>query len=664
VARQRDNDRDRFFTRRALLLGAGKAALLSALVGRLYYLQVVESDKYATLAEDNRMNLKLLVPPRGRILDRTGETLATNRLNYRVVLVREQAGNIEVTLEQLGKLIDVTENDTRRVLREVKRKRAFVPVVVRENLSWDDVAKLEVNAPDLPGISIDVGQSRLYPHTEAVGHILGYVGAVSEGELKEGGEDPLLDLPDFRIGKNGVEKIHDSVLRGGAGSSQVEVNAVGRVIRELNRNEGQPGRDVELTLDIGLQEYVRQRVGEESAGVVVMDIHSGEILAMVSAPAFDPNTFAAGINARDWEELLSNPKSPLTNKAIAGQYPPGSTFKIVTALAGLESGVVTPSTVISCPGHMEFGNRLFHCWKYKGGHGPVALHEGMMYSCDVYFYEVARRIGIDRLAEMARRMGLGKQLAVDLPGERPGLIPTRDWFKARRGGSWPQGETLNAGIGQGMILATPLQLATMTARLANGGYAVVPHLTRKIGGKKPNMPNQPPYPSLGINPAYLKAVMGGMDGVSNEARGTAFKSRITEPGFELAGKTGSAQVKAISMAEREKGVRKNEDLPWRFRDHALFVAFAPVHAPRYACALIIEHGGGGGAVAAPVARDVLLETQKREQYWQSADIARRSASLDPSVGTFGSGSGARSFSFCCDDPNHPHAGMFSGGFFG
>jgi penicillin-binding protein 2 len=555
-------------------------------------------------------------------MDRSGETLANNRLNYRVVIVREQAGKVDQTLEALGKLIDVTEADVRRVLREVKRKRAFVPVVVRENLSWEDVAKLEINAPDLPGVSIDVGQSRLYPHTEAVGHILGYVGAVSDAELKEGREDPLLDLPDFRIGKNGIEKVHDAVLRGTAGSSQVEVNAVGRVIRELNRDEGQPGRDVELTLDIGLQNYVRERLGEESSAVVVMDVISGELLAMVSAPAFDPNAFAGGINPRDWEELLANPKSPLTNKAIAGQYSPGSTFKMVTALAALEAGVVTPTSLIGCPGHLEFGNRLFHCWKYRGGHGQVNLHDAMKFSCDVYFYETARRVGIDRLAEMARRLGLGVPLGVDLPGERPGLIPTRDWFRIKRGGTWPQGETLNAGIGQGMVLTTPIQLATMTARMANGGFAVVPHLTRRIGGKKPNLPNQPPYPSLGLNPTHLKAVLAAMSGVTNEPNGTAFKSRIVEPGLEMGGKTGTAQVRIITMAEREKGVRKNEDLPWRFRDHALFVAYAPVQSPRYAVSVIVEHGGGGSTVAAPIARDVLIETQRRERFWHTADNDR------------------------------------------
>ncbi|WP_395826304.1 penicillin-binding protein 2 [Elstera sp.] len=609
--RQRDQERERLFTRRALLLGLGQAGLFGALGARLYYLQVIEADKYATLAEDNRINMRLLVPPRGRILDRYGEVLATSRLNYRVVLVREQAPNVEATLDAIARLITVSDTDRRRVLRDVRRKRAFVPVMVREDLSWEEVARMEVNAPDLPGVSIDVGQSRLYPHTEAVGHILGYVGAVSEVDLKGSNGDPLLELPDFRIGKNGVEKIHDQALRGVAGASQIEVNSVGRVIREVNRDDGHPGRDVELTIDIALQEYVRERVGEESTAAVVIDCHNGEILSLVSAPAFDPNMFSAGLKANDWEELQAHPKTPLTNKAVSGQYSPGSTFKMVTALAALEAGVINANQTINCPGHYELGERRFHCWKYKGGHGPMNLGEALMNSCDVYFYEIARRIGIDKISDMSQRLGIGAPLGIELPGERSGLAPTRAWYQRRRGTSWPQGETINASIGQGMILATPLQLATMTARLASG-LAIVPHLTKSIGGRAPADRAHAAPASLGLNPQHLALVQRGMAMVTNEQRGTGYKARITEPGMEMAGKSGTAQVRIISKAERDTGVKKNEDLPWRFRDHALFVGFAPLTNPRFACAVVVEHGGGGSAVAGPLVRDILLETQKRE----------------------------------------------------
>lgn len=610
MANPRDSEREKLFTRRALLLGTAKIALFSTLVGRLYYLQVLEADKYKTLADENRINLKLLIPPRGRIVDRYSKPLAVNRLNYRVVLVREQAGDVETTLGKLGRLIEVSEVDHRRVLRDVKRKRAFVPVTVREDLSWEEVARVEFNAPDLPGVSIDVGQSRFYPHTEAVGHILGYVGAVSEAELKAA-DDPLLEMPDYRIGKSGVEKTHDRVLRGTAGSSQVEVNAVGRIVRELARTEGQVGRDLELTLDIDFQEYARARVGDESAAAVVMDVHTGEVLALVSAPAFDPNIFSVGLNARDWEELLANPKTPLTNKAIAGQYSPGSTFKMTTALAALDAGVITPRTVINCPGHFDVGDTRFNCYK-KGGHGSLDLNGALMASCDVYFYTAAKLTGQEKLAAMARRLGFGANLGIDIPGERGGLIPTAEWFKRARNGVWTPGLTVNSGIGQGFILTTPLQLATMTARIANGGFGVVPHLTRRIGTQDAKMSN---WPSLGLNAQAIQAMQHAMDSVTNVQGGTGYRARITEAGMEMAGKSGTAQVRRISTAEREsaRGVRKNEDLPWQLRDHALFVGYAPVQAPRYSCAVVVEHGMAGGAVAGPIVRDLLWEIQKRER---------------------------------------------------
>jgi penicillin-binding protein 2 len=616
--------RDRLFSRRAALLGVGQAGLLSLLVGRLYQLQVLESERYQVLAEENRINWRLLAPPRGRILDRFGESLAVNRLNYRLVVVPEQAREIEAILERVGQLVELNESDRRRVTREARRRRGFVPVLVREDLTWDEVARIEINSPELPGVAIDVGQSRAYPHTESVGHVLGHVGAVAEAELTG---EPLLELPGFKIGKSGVERTYDREMRGLAGSSQVEVNAFGRVIRELNRQEGQTGQDLQLTLDIGLQEFMRARVGEESASAVLMDVHGGDILGMVSAPAFDPNLFAAGISARDWEELLANPKSPLTNKPIAGQYSPGSTFKMVVALAALEANLVTTGTIVHCPGHMELGDHRFHCWK-KEGHGGMNLHEGMKVSCDVYFYELAKRCGMNRIAAMARRLGFGQRTGIDLPNERAGLIPTREWYQERFGRQWPQGETLNAGIGQGRVLSTPLQLAVMTARLVNGGRAVVPHFVRQLAAK-PAGPAAA-FPSLGLNPAHLAAVVRGMVGVCNEENGTGYKVRITDPAFAMGGKSGTAQVRRITLQEREKGVRKNEDLPWRQRDHALFVAYAPIQAPRYCVATVVEHGGGGSAVAAPICRDILIEAQKRDPLRRAPSLGgQRVAGLGP-----------------------------------
>ena len=603
----RDSERHKLFSRRALMLGGGKAALLSVLVGRMYYLQVVESERYVTLADENRINFRLLPPPRGRIVDRHGRILADNQQNYRVVIIPEQAGDVERTLDMLSLIVPLSGGERRRIRREVKRKRAFVPITVRENLDWSEVARIEVNTPDLPGILIDVGQSRNYSQGGEAAHVLGYVASVSEKDLTG---DPLLELPGFRIGKAGVEKIYDLALRGAGGSSQVEVNALGRVIRELSRQEGQPGNEIRLTLDRDLQEFTAKRLGNESASVVVMDVHSGEVLAMVSNPSFDPNAFNTGLSQAEWESLISNPKAPLTNKSIAGQYPPGSTFKPPVALAALEKGVITPETKIFCGGSTKLGNAEFHCWK-KGGHGLMDLKGAIEHSCDVYFYEAARRTGIERIAAMARRFGLGDRLGIDLPGEKKGLVPSDKWKRGAIGAPWQLGETLIAGIGQGYLLSTPLQLAVMTARLANGGRAVTPRLTRDQFTED----GATPYPDteaapLGILPEHLELVLQGMDDVVNAPTGTAFRARIEEERWKMAGKTGTAQVRRISKAERETGVLKNEELPWKERDHALFVGYAPTHNPRYAVSVVVEHGGGGSTTAAPIARDVLRETQR------------------------------------------------------
>jgi penicillin-binding protein 2 len=603
-----DNTRSKAFSRRALILGGAQLGLAGVLVGRMYQLQVLESHRYKMLADENRINMRLLPPPRGRILDRFGIPIAENRENYRALLIAEQAPDVERTLDTLTRLIQLSEYDRRRILREIRRRRSFVPVTVRENLDWQEVSRIEVNAPDLPGIVIDVGQSRVYALGERGAHLLGYVAAVSE---KEQGDDPLLELPGFRIGKSGVEKEYDIKLRGKAGSSQLEVNAVGRVIRELDRQEGQPGHDIHLTIDLALQNFAIDKLQDmKSAAAVVMDVNSGEVLALASVPGFDPTAFNTGLSRSDWQSIVSDPYAPLTNKAVSGQYAPGSTFKMVVALAALESGAISPDQRVFCRGHTQLGNARFHCWK-KGGHGWVDMRGAIQHSCDVYFYEAARRAGIDRIAEMANRFGLGDATGIDLPGERAGLIPTRKWKKGAVGVAWQKGETLVAGIGQGFVLATPLQLAVMTARLANGRLKVKPHLVRQPeGGKVPAEARK--FDALGVSAESLRVVVDGMNAVSNNRQGTAYRARIEEEGWEMAGKTGTAQVRRISKHERDTRVLKNEERPWKERDHALFVAFAPVHAPRYAIAVVVEHGGGGSAVAAPIARDILRETLRRD----------------------------------------------------
>lgn len=607
-----DQERQKLFARRTVMLVGGKLALVSMLAGRMYYLQVVKAEQYKMLADENRISLRLLAPPRGRIVDRFGIPLADNKQNYRVMLVSEDTRGLGVdgALDLLHDIVPMSIGERRRVLKEVARNRSFVPVTLRENLEWEEVARIEVNAPDLPGVMIDEGQSRFYPYAQNLAHVLGYVSAVSERE-KTG--DRLLELPGFRTGKSGIEKIHDLSLRGSGGSSEVEVNAYGRVIRELNRREGLPGAEIRMTIDVGLQLAVAKRLSKEvSASAVVLDVHSGDVLAMVSHPSFDPNDFNRGLGVEEWGRLINNPAAPLSNKAIAGRYSPGSCFKMLVALTALERGVISPTGKVYCEGFMELGDTKFHCWK-KHGHGLVDVSSAIIQSCDVYFYEVARRVGIDRIAEMAERFGLGDATGLDLPGEKQGLVPTKAWKREARDQSWHQGETLLAGIGQGYVLTTPLQLAVMTARLVNGGFAVSPQLTKSVSTTGVHtVPEHHEFPQINVSQRNLALVRDAMTQVVNAPHGTAHASAIHDPRYIMGGKTGTVQVRRITKAEREQGVVKNKDLPWEERDHALFVGFAPADNPRYAVAVVVEHGGGGSSVAAPIARDLLLTAQRRQ----------------------------------------------------
>ena len=623
-----DGNRHKAFTRRLALLGGGQLALASLLLGRMYYLQVLESDQYQMLAEENRISMRLLAPPRGLVLDRFGRELASNRQNYRVVLIAEQTKGVTETLDRLARIIPIHPHQRRRVLREIKRKRPFVPIKVAENLTWEQFTRINVLLPDLPGVQPDVGEGRHYPAGLETAHIVGYVSSVSEADLTG---DPLLELPSFRIGKNGIEKVYDESLRGKAGNSQVEVNAYGREIRELARQDGQPGEDVVLTIDAGLQEKITRRLADESAAAVVMDIHQGDILAMVSAPSYDPNAFNLGMSNKAWRALVQHPRKPLINKAIAGQYPPGSTFKMVVALAALEAGVVGPGHKVFCNGVMKLGRSKFHCWRHRlGGHGWVDMKQAIAQSCDLYFYDIARRLGVDRIGAMARRFGLGEALDIELVGERGGLVPSKDWKLAVTGVPWQLGETLITGIGQAFLLATPLQLAVMAARLANGGMAVRPRLSRTQAplpdngaaatgndqGGDPGTDRQ--VPPIGVSAANLKVITDAMSEVVNGKRGTARKYKLDkELDQKMAGKTGTAQVRRISKAERKAGGKLAKETPWKERDHALFTAFAPVGAPRYAVAVVVEHGGSG-TYAAKLTKDIMTEVLRGDPLARAA----------------------------------------------
>ena len=583
--------------RRSLILFGGQMAVVGLLGWRMRQLGVKKAEEFRLMAEENRVNMRLIPPSRGLIFDRRGEPIATNTSIYKIEMVREQAGDPEVVLERLSAIIPLSREEIDDALKEMSKRRGFVPVTVASGLEWEHIAAVSANAPVLPGVLPAEGQFRKYPKGADFAHVVGYVGPVSDYDLERtDDDDPLLLIPKFQIGKNGIEVKQDHELRGAAGVKRIEVNSVGRVIRELGREESTQGTNLQLTVDARLQALALRRLGTESAGAVVMDVRNGDLMALASAPSFDPNKFVNGISVSDWRTLNENKFRPLANKTVSGTYPPGSTFKMVVALAALQAGVIGPEEKVYCPGYMDLGNRRFHCWR-RGGHGHVHMRQGLQHSCDVFFYEAAQRVGVDKITEMANRLGLGIQHDLPLPAVREGLTPTKAWKLARRGEAWQLGDTLNTGIGQGFVLASPLQLAVMTARIASGTQ-VGPRLIHRQS--EDDAPAQ-----LGLDPAHLALVRGGMYDVSNHPRGTAYRSRLQRDDAKIAGKTGTSQVRIITTEERARGVFRNEDLPWERRDHALFIGYAPFDNPRYAISVIVEHGGGGSAAAAPIAKDIM-----------------------------------------------------------
>ncbi len=596
---------EKFFSRRAFFVGGLQLAGLGVLGARLAWLQIAQGKRYKTLSDKNRINIRMLAPSRGQIVDRFGVPLAVNEQNYRVLIIPEKADDLKKSLSMLQKLISIEDNDIKRVIKDASTTAKFLPLIITEDLSWTDVAKVEVNLPDLPGLFIDTGEVRTYPYRHATAHVIGYVRSVSKKDMTN---DPLLKLPGFKIGKTGIEKVYDLNMRGKAGAAEVEVNVIGREVRELKRKDASSGVRITLTIDGELQRFTQDILAiHKSASAVIMDAHTGAIYALASHPSFDPNMFVRGFSQEQWQMIMDDPGLPQTNKAIAGVYPPGSTFKMITALAGLKAGVINKHTTVTCPGYYELGRDKFHCWK-KYGHGKVNLTEALAQSCDTYFYKMSTEVGIDAIADMARRFGLGDKLGFELAEEKPGLITDKKWKRDRYGKRWYPGETVVSSIGQGGMRATPLQLAVMTARMVNGGHAVKPWITGYLGDM---FLGRTEWDDMGISPEHLKMVMHGMDMVVNGRTGTARKSRIEDDGLAMGGKTGTSQVQRITAEQRRLGV-KNADLPWKQRHHALFVGYAPTHAPRYVCAVVIEHGGGGSSAAAPIAKELLKRVQARD----------------------------------------------------
>ncbi len=594
---------NRLIARRALVVGGLQLGVAGLLAMRMRFMQVEKAETYRLLAEENRINIDLIPPSRGLIYDRKGVLLAGNEQNYRITMKRETAGDIEEVLDRLSQLFPLSDEEKVEAIKEMNSRSAYVPVTIADRLTWEEITRVTVNAPSLPGVTAEVGQSRFYPRGADMAHVVGYVGPVSDYDLSRIEDpDPLLQIPKFQIGKTGVEAKQEEKLRGVAGTRQVEVNAMGRVMRELSREEGTPGSDIQLTIDSALQSYVEARLEGESAGAVVIDLENGDLRAVVSAPSFNPNLFVRGISVADWNGLNENPYRPLAAKAVQGTYPPGSTFKLITALAALEDGVLDPEETIYCRGYVEVAGTRFHCWK-TSGHGNVNLHDSLKHSCDCFYYEVSQRVGIDKISAMARRFGLGIRHDLPLSAVAEGLAPDKEWKTRVRGEDWRIGDTVNASIGQGYVLASPLQLTVMAARVATG-RVITPRLLQTIDGiETPKLSSEP----IGVNENSLRRIRAAMDAVSNNSRGTAYRSRIQMSEMRMGGKTGTSQVRRITAEERARGVTSNADLPWERRDHALYVCFAPVDDPKYAVSIVVEHGGGGSSTAAPIARDIMLQ---------------------------------------------------------
>lgn len=636
-ADDRDQARRRVVSRRTAVLGGLGAAVFTGLAARFHQLQLVQQDQYATLSDDNRFFHQLVAPSRGLILDRYGVPVAGNVPNYQIYVTPDQVDDPEALAHDLLTLMDpagrVSPARRTRLATRIRRAPRHKALQIARGLDWEAFVRVNFHRPDLPGVDAVAGETRAYGletpdggrrDGDAFAHVIGYVARPTDtfiddqlADARDAAERQRLNRelrhPSFRVGRAGIELTQDARLQGRWGEMRVEVDARGRVVREVGLDqETRAGENVRLTLDADVQAYAQQRLYGESGAAAAIDIASGDILCLASAPAFDPNLFVGGIHPRAYKALRNDERAPLFNKPLAGLYAPGSTFKMVTALAALRAGVIDPDETINCRGRMGLGDRIFHCWR-REGHGPMNLQQAIVQSCDTYFYELALRLyrragGAEPIAEEAARFGLGLDaFSLAAPGARGGLTPTHIWKRARHGGPMSLGDRLNAAIGQGYVLASPLELAVMTARMA-GGRMVVPRILAE---------RELPAPApVDVAPEALDAMRFAMAGVVTEARGTAYwalqQRGLDLPGLQMAGKTGTSQVRRITLAERAAGVIRNEDLPWRRRDHGLFVGYAPLDRPRYAVAVVIEHGGSGSRSAAPPARDILKRLIERD----------------------------------------------------
>jgi penicillin-binding protein 2 len=596
------NERQGVFHRRAFIMGGLTSVGLVALGGRLAELQIIENNRYKMLASSNQFNFRTIPPPRGRILDRNGVELASNRPNFRLLLLKDQNPDIEATLDAVGQLIPITPERRRQLLREIDISQKFVPVTIAEDLNWETFARFNVRMPELPGVQADMNEARVYPFGGAFAHVVGYVSKVTAEDVKKAGDDPdpLLLSPGFRIGKAGVEKALDTQLRGKPGGQKVEVDAKGKVVRTDPAGDIAPipGSEIHLSLDADIQNRALEVFGDASGAAVMMDCRTGDVLCLLSAPSFDANEFVRGLTRPEYTALVEYERKPLLNKALTATYPPGSTFKTMVALTALEAGIDPRKTYV-CRGSWPYGGRIWHCDK---AHGALDLHGAIQKSCDIYFYQTALQVGPDPIAETARKFGLGQIFDLGIPGQKPGLVPDREYKRRNfpRDPVWHAGETPSMGIGQGYTNVNAMQLCVMAARLANGDKALQPRLIRSIGGvQQPSGAAAPDLPFAKDHIAYVRSAMAS---VANDVGGTAYAaSQLGLGPVLMAGKTGTAQARNF----KEGASRKTENLAWEYKEHAWFVAFAPADDPRYAMSVLVEHGGFGAEAAAPKAREIM-----------------------------------------------------------
>ena len=614
----------RLIGRRMFIISAAKAVVVFGIVGRLISLQINESKKYKTLSDKNRFREWKFSPPRGLITDYYGKEIASNKQVYQLHIIPENAENIDILFFRLKNILNLTEKNIVSLRRKIKSQKPWDPLIVSDNLTWAEFSKINLFLHELQGVEPVVSVARLYTEPSSA-HIIGYVSRASKKDLQTKEYLKNKITTGTSVGKTGLENKLDSQVIGDLGFKRYEVNAYGKRIKEISLDPGKPGKNFRTTLDLEVQNFASELLKGKSGSICVMDIYKGDVVAMVSSPIFDPNQFVHGIKQKNWDKLIKHRDKPLINKSISGLYPPGSTIKSLAAISALENDVFNPKKVIHCKGFIELYGEKYHCWKKKG-HGYVDMRDGIKQSCDIYFYEVAKKLGIDRLAETAEKFGLGRPVLNNFMEEKNGLVPNTKWKKRNIGKNWYLGETLHAGIGQGYWQTSPLQLCLMTAQIANGGYKIEPRIIfdekqeKKFDDLNKFIENKEvfkgdvvnlfefiskfKYKSLFRNPENIKFVHDALFGATNEPRGTSYGSRLTKDKYIFAGKTGTSQVRRFTERQRELEI-KNEDLPYEQRDHALFVAFAPYKKPRYSISVLIEHGGSGSKAAAPIAKKVI-----------------------------------------------------------